>query len=412
MSILQTVKSAARRLYPQFHSHLPGDIGQGGYGSGQDPDNPKIMHYGDTKALPRFDPSAIRAGKYAGPKFQEPAYNGPTFGSLGQSEGMDLEGDGTQQETAPTNTSPTSDPYTDALTYYQQLLSSPLAHISRGRSALEMLRMPVHPTDNLGNVAGQRLAQLLTGLISKKSGAQLIRNRELEQAGQQVSIEGARVKAQRDAEKGAADVEATKALAAQRRRVKTDYRKDAQGRLVIPDPADPTKVRYVTDESGKVLDPKFERPFTIPYLMSDGVSYGTAQYDNVTDSYKPVAVGGAAVVGKQAQPVLTEGPNKGRTPEQVAQDTQKDLDRKSREKVAAEYAALQGQRNSLSAAEFNQRTSQFKATHPGYGKPALKRSEIEDEQKRENAEASRQGRQPRNLRKEAVEQGYEIDDEN
>lgn len=286
---------------------------------------------------------------------------------------------------------------------------------SRGMSALYGATEAMHGakgTDSLGYMLGAGLGGGLSGLINSHLYGNAKKKADIEEAKGKFGLEAALEKDKRDREEQAVQNDLRRAQAEKARRpAQPKYQKDARGRLWLPDPDDPTRVTPVTDENGKVLDAKFERPFTIPYLMPDGVSYGTAQYDRETDSYKPIEVGGQPVVGKQAQPVIAEGENKGRTPQQVAQDTQKEEDRKARERIAKWNIDSRDTNARLNRKVQQDRIklseTQFKARYPGAGRTLTKDYII---QKYKQLSAADPAITIDHVMSSAIRQGFQIED--
>jgi hypothetical protein len=275
----------------------------------------------------------------------------------------------------------------------RDLLANPPANAnSRGAGALRLMAFDAvnqaRETDSLGRTAGAALGGLFSGLINKRADEEVIdRPAELARAQAQLGADAAADKealARREAE---ARIDEQNALAEMHRRPprppKPQYVRDGRGRIFVVDSENPSQAQAVTDESGKILDPRFERPFNIPLVDSNGINVGLAQYDQATDSYKQVTVDGKPVVTKQVQPVITEGPNSGMTPAQARGDEERDADRASRERTASANRATRESVARLVTssreriASVNQemqrdrqrlREAAFKIQYPGYGK--------------------------------------------
>lgn len=301
-------------------------------------------------------------------------------------------------------------PYEKAVEAYRAAQSEPVEG-NRGMSALAGATGAFGDaarTGNVGYMLGAALGGGLSGLINKKFYGEAKKKQKVEQSKEALAVESALEKEQRAREEQEAQNELRRAQAEKARRpTAPKYQKDARGRLWLPDPDDPTKMRQVTDETGKVMDAKFERPYTIPYLLPDGVSYGTAKYNPQTDTYEPVDVNGQPAVSKQSQPIITEGENKGRTPQQVAQDREREADRDSRERIAR-WQITSRDTNARLARKIQQDRlklgqTQFQAKYPGYGKPPLTKDYII--QKAKSLKML-----PEDVAKQAIQQGYTIED--
>jgi hypothetical protein len=194
-----------------------------------------------------------------------------------------------------------------------------MGHMNRGKAALEGAGMGLLRGGLPGALFGLGMGAISPQMIEKLNqqrrvaGQENIVNSQVEQQGNLAKLGGLQ------SEIGLRNAQRDKLLRPPV--MKPQYVKDGRGRLFSVDPQDPTQVTAVTDENGKVLDPKFERPYTIPQVSPDGVSVGLLQYDATTDSYKPVVSGGQPVVTKRVEKVETEGPNAGEKVSTVANRT-------------------------------------------------------------------------------------------
>jgi hypothetical protein len=407
---------------------------------------------------PRFDPAQVMAGRYRGPKLSlrkaEESYSGPrfvlrdtqqdeqptteqpspryeddpVFSPMARQRGPMLIIPKSATEQPPPQTQPAAAPAPTAVEQDQArlrelALNAPDNTNSRAAGALRLAAFDAanqaRETNSLGRTAGAGIGGLLAGLINRRADEEQIdRPQQLARAQAQLQLDSATEKEQRERAESDARVASEKAQAEHTR----------------------TQTRLLPEQVDAAARAKMQATLLSQLRLAGRYKRGeNATFDSALDaaglSVSDFEKGGklqwheaggqvyvmnpstgetryATVDGKPVEDASKKPGEDGLTPFQSRTFADHAAEREQRRQIEAERLALERQRGQLSREEFQNRQKEFQSTHPGLGKPALKRSEIEAEQQREDQAASRAGRTPRNLRKEAVAQGYAIDDDN
>jgi hypothetical protein len=276
----------------------------------------------------------------------------------------------------------------------------------RGMSALAMAGQPVRPSDSLGNLIGQRLSNALMGLLNPAADEQIAHNRDI---ARQAGIS----KMSQESEQNEAELELKRAQAANQRDMPT-YRDTEQRRKEEADRARALDQRrravasvindleeFDPDDPGNARTVADLRELGLPVIAKKKGEKATYKQDARTGAWYVLR-------GDQSAPVNAPGGNgqlTTTTPQAMNQETQAAA-RESRERIArwrieaqkeiaAQSAAIQRDRVQMSRDQFSQR-------YPGAGKTISSDAVVQ--------KAKALNMLPEDVAKEAVRQGYTIQD--
>ncbi|HKS27807.1 MAG TPA: hypothetical protein VJS44_08310 [Pyrinomonadaceae bacterium] len=253
-------------------------------------------------------------------------------------------------------------PYERAAARLRDLENEPVVD-ENGRlaSAGIMAGQPIQPTNSLGYAFGARAGNALSGWLNPESDETLKREAEKAKQRQVVQTEAALEKEARDRREQEAEIANKEDLPV--------FRREDLARKEESD-------RQRNETTGRRLD-ELER------------------------------------ANKERE--------KDRDEDRTSRESEGEKNRQSRERIATEARELKkeeleirreqnAERKAERARELKLKQDAFGAKYPGFGKPPIYKSEVDRLQAQEDAAALKSGRTPRNIRKDAVDKGWEIDD--
>lgn len=276
----------------------------------------------------------------------------------------------------------------------------------RGSSALKMLQQPIQPTDSLGNAAGQKVGQLLTGLFNPRADEEIEHNQTLQKAVGVAQTQGALDKMGRDAREQEAEITYKQSLPG----YKTEQQRQAEQKLKQQeedqrrralasvynkledfDPNDPANADFVNEA----------RALNLPVIAKKKGERAVYKQDMRTGSWYVFR-------GNESDEVKAPGSDQQlkTTTASAMSAEQQEKNRQSKERIAKWQISAANERAAQSRAIQQDRLklskTQFEARYPGYGFELT----TEDIIRRANERKML----PEDVAKEAVRQGYTIKD--